>query len=102
MQLQTPVKTLWIDNAIEQTSGGKKGKKSVFHGKYTDKDVKRICTDAIAWSLFHDASVGKATGPSYSVASFAGGPNICVTVTTASCYPADIAPTTKATGQECH
>lgn len=98
MQPQTKVKTLWIDNVIEQTSG----ERSVFHGKYTDKDVKRICTDAIAWSLFHDASVGKATGPSYSVASFAGGPNICVTVTAASCYPADIAPTTEATGQECH
>ena len=63
--------------------------------------MSRICTDAIAWSLFHDASVGKAVGPSYSVASFAGGPNICVTVTTASCYPADITQTSKAIGEEC-
>jgi len=86
---QKKTKTVWNDNATT--------------GKYTQAIATKMCTDAIVASMV--ANKNSLTTPlsgesSFSVASFAGGPNICVTFSGASCFPDPVA-TNAALGQTC-
>ncbi|KAI0725730.1 hypothetical protein C8Q72DRAFT_574067 [Fomitopsis betulina] len=88
-------KTLFIDSVVRRspaTNGVK---------KWSEATVGAACRSAIQAALRTAGSGKSMKSGSYSIKSPLGGPNLCVYVNYASCWPSGITPSTKPLGQAC-
>lgn len=92
---QDKKKTLFID-AVVPGNTATEGVK-----KYTDGNVATMCRAAIRASMKNAGSTRSVRDGSYSVHSQVAGQNICVHVTSTSCWPVGITVTGTSPGKKC-
>ncbi|KAI0719434.1 hypothetical protein C8Q72DRAFT_863852 [Fomitopsis betulina] len=88
-------KTMFVDSVVRRCSATNSVK------KWSQGTIGAACKSAIHSALIAAGSGKAMKSGSYSVRSPLGGPNLCVYVNYASCWPSGITPTSKPPGQPC-